>query len=166
MKGDTSVLLGVKGLRNSCSKWISLARLCYLSALLLGVGLTLVMVLPPLIAVTWFPKNERASAQAVMFGTEQLGLLVSYLEPLLVEVPSAHVSSSTVQKQVATLMYISAACGLVLCLALVAYFPSGPPSQPSYAAGTVRMSLSEGAISFLRCELVDSNCTIFYVHSC
>uniref|UniRef100_A0A6A7G7Q0 Disrupted in renal carcinoma protein 2 homolog n=2 Tax=Hirondellea gigas TaxID=1518452 RepID=A0A6A7G7Q0_9CRUS len=124
--------------------------LCTISSCILGVAMSMVLAVPPLIAVDWFPKHERTTAQAVIFSMEQLGLLVSYLEPLIVRLPGPAVSVAVLRDDISQLMYIGTGCSVVLSVACILYFPSRPAMPPSRAAAVQRMTLMQGVKTFVR----------------
>ncbi|KAF2348259.1 Major facilitator superfamily [Trinorchestia longiramus] len=85
--------------------------LCMVSSSLQGVAMTIMLAVPPLLAVDWFPPSERATAQGLVFAMDQLGILVSYLEPMLVRAPGSGVTVQEIKDDISQLMYI---CELVL----------------------------------------------------
>ncbi|KAK4327880.1 hypothetical protein Pmani_001686 [Petrolisthes manimaculis] len=118
--------------------------LCHISAILVGMASTLALSAPMMIATDWFPLHERTTAFGVMMGASQLGGLGSYLEPLLVRLPGPHVSIQDIQNDVMCLMYIEAGMSVLLLLAILAYFPSKPPTPPSVTSASEKVDFLSG----------------------
>ncbi|KAG7174835.1 Solute carrier family 49 member 4-like 3 [Homarus americanus] len=113
--------------------------LCHVCAVLVGVASTFVLSAPPLVASHWFPPQERTTALALMFGASQLSGVGSYLEPLLVRLPTPHASILDIQEDVMLVLYIGAGVSGALLVAVIIYFPSKPPTPPSFTSATARL---------------------------
>ncbi|XP_045597646.1 solute carrier family 49 member 4 homolog [Procambarus clarkii] len=124
--------------------------MCHLCAILVGISSIIILVAPVLIAADWFPVHERTTATAVMMGASQLGILGSYLEPLLVRLPSLQVSPEDVQQDVMHLLYLGAGVAGVIFLVVLAHFPSKPPTPPSVTSSTERLNFIPGLKSLVK----------------
>lgn len=112
--------------------------MCHICAIFVGIPGTLVMAAPPMIAALWFPPKERTTATAFSQVMNQLGNAGSYLEPLLVRSPVDGVTPADIQSDIKLLMYIYAGFAVTLMLAILAYFPSKPPTPPSITSSIER----------------------------
>nr|XP_053646555.1 solute carrier family 49 member 4 homolog isoform X1 [Cherax quadricarinatus] len=124
--------------------------MCHICAILMGISSTLILAAPVLIASDWFPLQERTTAVAVMMGASQLGLLGSYLEPLLVRLPSPQVNIDDTRRDVTHLLYLGAGLAGLLLLAVLIYFPSKPPTPPSVVSSTDRLDFIPGLLSIIK----------------
>ncbi|XP_071539388.1 solute carrier family 49 member 4 homolog isoform X2 [Panulirus ornatus] len=124
--------------------------MCHLCAILMGISSTILLAAPLLIAANWFPLNERTTAVAVMMGASELGGVGSYLEPLLVHLPSQQTTTSDIREEVMTLMYIDLGMTSVLLLTVLLYFPSKPPHPPSLTSSSERLSFIPGLKSLAK----------------
>nr|XP_027214480.1 disrupted in renal carcinoma protein 2 homolog isoform X1 [Penaeus vannamei]XP_027214481.1 disrupted in renal carcinoma protein 2 homolog isoform X1 [Penaeus vannamei]XP_027214482.1 disrupted in renal carcinoma protein 2 homolog isoform X1 [Penaeus vannamei] len=112
--------------------------MCHICAIFVGIPGTLIMAAPPMIAASWFPPKERTTATAFSQVMNQLGNAGSYLEPLIVRAPGEGVTPSDIQSDIKLLLYIYAGFAVALMLAILAYFPSKPPTPPSITSSIER----------------------------
>ncbi|KAK3881093.1 hypothetical protein Pcinc_014444 [Petrolisthes cinctipes] len=115
--------------------------LCHLCAIMVGLSAPAVLSVIPLLAAAWFPTRERTTALAVLLGSHQLGAVGSYLEPLLVSPPSPSISIQELQHDVMLLMYVGVGVTVVLMVAALVYFPSKPPTPPSFTSDSPRVDI-------------------------
>ncbi|KAK4290750.1 hypothetical protein Pmani_036380, partial [Petrolisthes manimaculis] len=115
--------------------------LCHLCAIMVGLSAPAILSAIPLLAAAWFPTRERTTALAVLLGCHQLGAMGSYLEPLLVSPPSPSITTQQLQHDVMMLMYLDVGVTGVLLVAALVYFPSKPPTPPSFTSVSPRVDI-------------------------
>ncbi|XP_069169382.1 solute carrier family 49 member 4 homolog isoform X2 [Procambarus clarkii] len=124
--------------------------MCHIAAILNGIAGTLIMSAPPMIAAEWFPPKERTTATAVSQVLNQLGTAGSYLAPLLVQSPNAGVTKDQIKSDIKTLLYIYAAVGVTLLIAILVYFPTKPPTPPSVTSSVQRLNFKSSLKKLMR----------------
>lgn len=105
----------------------------HIGHILIGlVGLP-VMLMPSKISAVWFPANQRNFATAITTNAEGFGsglgfILISFL---------------TQRYGIRTMLYVQAEIALFVAILATIYFPSGPPTPPSFTATEERTSFVE-----------------------
>ncbi|KAB7494366.1 Disrupted in renal carcinoma protein 2-like protein [Armadillidium nasatum] len=98
-----------------------------LSCIINGMTSCVVLSLPPLISVVWFPANERATATAISETAMLLGIAGMYLSPLIVRAPENGVpSQEDVRSDMQTLMFICKKYD-VMCIIMIYTFSTSIP---------------------------------------
>ncbi|XP_076068154.1 solute carrier family 49 member 4-like [Oratosquilla oratoria] len=128
----------------------SFKTMCHLSAIMIGMTSPIVLAAPPLLAAVWFPARERITATATMQVSCHVGILFSFLEPLLVRDREDRVSSSEIRSDIKFLMYTDAAIGLMILTMIIVYFPNLPPVPPSPSSHTNRLELRQSLKELIR----------------
>ncbi|CAL4067335.1 unnamed protein product, partial [Meganyctiphanes norvegica] len=121
--------------------------LCYTCSVTNAFCTCLALALPPTIAATWFPPNERTTATAIGALATQLGGAGMYFAPLLVSVPEDEQSRDdieTTQNQIMNLMYTYAGILWGLLFLVFVYFPSRPPLPPSLSSTVEHLNFFQG----------------------
>ncbi|XP_076067858.1 solute carrier family 49 member 4-like [Oratosquilla oratoria] len=113
--------------------------MCHLCSILVGISGIILMSSPPMLSATWFPPHERTTAMAFLVGCFQLGLVVSYLEPLMVRAPKNNVTPAEIKKDIVHLMYLDAIIAGALFVAVWLYYPTKPPLPPSTSSSVERL---------------------------
>ncbi|XP_076068004.1 solute carrier family 49 member 4 homolog isoform X2 [Oratosquilla oratoria] len=116
----------------------------HICAILVGTSRTILMAAPPMLTATWFPPGERTTALAFTVVANQLGIVTSYLEPLLVQPPGKDVNPTDVKTDIINLMYIGAGFGAGIFLVVFIYFPAKPHHPPSVSSTVERLQFSSG----------------------
>ncbi|KAL7635644.1 UNVERIFIED_CONTAM: hypothetical protein RMT77_013461 [Armadillidium vulgare] len=129
------------GIRCVTTNVTAFTYLASLSCMINGMTSCVVLSLPPLISVVWFPVNERATATAISSTAMQLGVAGMYLSPLIVRAPENGVpSQEDVRSDMQTLMFIYFGMAIILLLCTFIYFPAAPPSPPSASSKVDRIN--------------------------
>ena len=108
-----------------------------------------------MLSVTWFPVSERTTATGVVIAVQMSGLIPpALLFPRFVEEPPANVTScedesvaglrAEISHDVSHILYTEAGLCVAVFLAMLVYFPAGPPSPPSQSAQSERYKFRDG----------------------
>jgi hypothetical protein len=98
-----------------------------------GLAGPFVMASPTKLSMTWFPEHERATATSIAVIANNLGSMLGFFAPFLVN-PSSKPHECLHPQNVTRLLNVHLVLGIVLAIAVVVYFPSVPPTPPSVAA--------------------------------
>ncbi|CAL4064366.1 unnamed protein product [Meganyctiphanes norvegica] len=123
--------------------------LSHISAICFGTAGTLILSAPPMLAADWFPAKERTTATAIGISANSLGILGSYLEPLLVRSPGGNVTKEEIRGNIMILMYIYAGFGALLFILIAIYFPSRPPTPPSISSVQEKLKFTDSTRKLL-----------------
>ena len=102
-----------------------------------------VLVLPPKLSSTWFPREERTTATAIASLANSLGGAVLFIlgpgmvpgcDSLPRAAPPADPAIASARSQLKHLYWVQFGWALATCLAAFAYFPNAPPTPPSATA--------------------------------
>jgi FLVCR family MFS transporter len=118
------------------------------SMVLNGLSAPPVALAPPIISAAWFPVHERTTATAIMTTMNYFGSSIGFLlGPLFVH---AHDPTPAQASSIKTVYYLEAGVGLAVLLAVLAYFPSKPPTPPTASAALPKTDFLVGFKQLLR----------------
>lgn len=152
--------------------------LIFVCAFINGIAGVIFNAAPPLLAVTWFPPNQRTTATAIAASVPYLGTALSFIMgPLLVTSPvyanqteETNISINTfmttnlpgyrnksvltnvdaLESDIMRLQYIECGIAGVLFIAVLIYFPKKPPKPPSITAALHRVEYKKSLLQIIQ----------------
>ena len=99
------------------------------------------------ISAFWFPVSERSLATSIGLSATYLGEAVAFLlGPLIVQ----HSAPGDPRMGVQNLLYIELAFVCIILLLAIIYFPSAPPTAPSFTASVARVPFRSSVLRILK----------------
>lgn len=143
--------------------------LAHVAHITIGLAGPVCFTAGPSISAKWFPPHQRATATALSVVMGYAGAAGSFVVgPSIVEEPSIgnrsgilpigeknYTNIEAIKEEIMACRYVE--CGLAgaIFLALLAYFPSGPPLPPSISAAQDKLDFKHGIRDFFKKEQVN-----------
>ncbi|KAK3106396.1 hypothetical protein FSP39_019110 [Pinctada imbricata] len=113
-----------------------------IGAIINGIAGTVPYAGPSLLASTWFPPNQRATATAVSSALNYFGVGMGYIIDLI--------NMNDLESDIMQMMYYECVASCSLFLATLIYFPSKPPTPPSKTASIQRVEYRRALLDAAR----------------
>ena len=118
--------------------------LCHVGACLNGISGIIFCATPPLVSAKWFPPNERVTATSIGQMLNGLGNGVSFLIARFMVPTSESSDLQVLRQEIYNYLIFLAIPPVIFFLCVLVYFPSSPPTPPSFSASQERIPLKAG----------------------
>ena len=121
----------------------------HLGQLINGFGAAVPFFACTTISAVWFPPGQRNLATAIGLFASNLGIAIAFfMGPAFVNAFKGSGTDEEVYRAIYKLFYFEAIVSNALLFITVFYFPSRPPSPPSFSASAKRVSYKNGFREF------------------